>query len=224
MKRIIASALGLLIVCSQVTAESPEILLANKASDSQQNTMRQKHPFFSLLGGTKVRYRPLPTAETIQQSEVIVRGHIVSISAGRTLYPNNGFSNPMDTVLIKIGISRSLKSPYTASDFVYFEYLLMGIPINYLNKNKYKEEILVLLRTPTWNSSAYTMVTSKEGLMHEVDTLYRLTSQRTLLIEKKVDSKGEIRVSQPLDEMRPLFIGQSFAQLEKEISALSARD
>jgi len=128
------------------------------------------------------------------------------------------------TVLIKIGVSRSLKGPYTASDFVYFEYLLMGIPVNYLNKNKYKEEMLVLLRTPTWDSSAYTMVASKEGLMHEVDTLYRLTSQRTLLIEEQVDIKGGIRVSQPIDEMRPLFIGQSFAQLEKEISALSTSD
>ncbi|RLA40862.1 MAG: hypothetical protein DRQ64_03700 [Gammaproteobacteria bacterium] len=128
------------------------------------------------------------------------------------------------TVLIKIVVSRSLKGPYTASDFVYFEYLLMGIPVNYLNKNKYKEEMLVLLRTPTWDSSAYTMVASKEGLMHEVDTLYRLTSQRTLLIEEQVDIKGGIRVSQPIDEMRPLFIGQSFAQLEKEISALSTSD
>lgn len=224
MKKIIASVLGLLIACGHATAEVPQKILVNNTKNSQQNTTGQKHPFFSLLGGTKVDYRPLPTAESIQLSEVIVRGHIVSISAGRTFYPNNGFSNPMGTVLIKMGVSHSLKGPYTASDFVYFEYLLMGIPINYLNKNKYKEEILVLLRTPTWDSSDYTMVTSKEGLMHEIGTLYRLTSQRALLIEEQVDAKGKTRISQPLDEMRPLFIGQSFAQLEKEISTLSTGD
>ena len=224
MKKVITITLGLLIVCGQATAEDPQTFLTNNAEDSQQNTTGKKHHFFNLLGGTKVDYRPLSTTETVEVSDVIVRGRIISISAGRTLYPNNGFSNPMHSVLIKMRVSSSLKGPYAVSDFIYFEYLLMGIPINHLNKNKYKEEILVLLRTPTGDSSVYTTVASNKSLMHEVDTLYRLTSQRTLLIEEQVDIKGKTRISQPLDEMRPLFIAQSFAQLEKEIPALFTDD
>jgi len=227
MKILSAIAFGLLIVCGQ--ARAGQLITAldnscNNAGSSQQITTANRHPLFNLLRATRIYHRPLTTVETIKVSDLIVRGRIVSISAGRSIHPNNGYSNSLDTVLIKMSVSKSLKGPYEASDFVYFEYLLSAYPIDYLNKNKYKGEILALLRTPTWNSAAYTIIDSGQGLMHEVDTLYKLTTQQTLLIEKPDDSEGTIRVSQPLNEDRPLFLGQSFKQLEEEIAALLAGD
>ena len=230
MKTLTPVAFGLLITSGQATAVDPVDPLtthnssANKSQYSKQNTTGQKHHFFSLLRATRLDYRLLSTAETIKTSDVIVRGRIVAISAGRSLYPTNGYSNSMDTVLIKMSVSKSFKGSYETRDFVYFEYLLSAYPIDYLNKNKYKGEILVLLRTPTWNSAAYTIIDSDQGLMHEVDTLYKLTIQQALLIEKPDDSEGTIRISQPLNEGRPLFLGQSLKQVEEEIAALLTGD
>lgn len=209
MKTLTAVAFGLLITCSLASAH---------------DWQNQKPYFFNLLGGTRVDYRPLTTTEAIEVSDVIVRGPIVSISKGRSLYPNNGYSTPMDTLLIKMRVSKSLKGSYVVNDFFYLEHLLSGIPIEHLNKNKYKEEMLVLLRTPTWDKSSYTMVDSQEGLMHEVDTLYRLTNEKTIFIEEQSDIEGKTKISQPLDGSRPLFTAQSFEQLEEEIATLSTAD
>ena len=174
-----------------------------------------------MLAVTTLSRKPLTAIGAIEISEVIVRGTIDSISEGRSLYHNNEFSHPIHMILIKFRVSKSLKGPCETDGFVYFEYMAAGIPMDHINKNKYRNEIIVLLKTPGWDKSSYTMIESSEGMMGEVDTLYELTTQRGLLIEEHAEIEKTTNITQPLEETEPLFIGQYFQHLEEEIPALS---
>lgn len=177
-------------------------------------------PLFQALGFTHLNEVQLSTFEAIQVSDIIVRGKIVSITEGRTIQNLNGYSSPINTALIKLEVSSTLKGK--PGKFVYFEYIVGGMPASYLDERKYEEDMLVLLRTTTWPESDYRITDSPSGLMGEVDTLYQLTTQRGLMIEKHSDEG--ISIDQPLDDGDPLFLGQSFDSLGKEIPALLGSD
>ena len=177
-----------------------------------------KNPLFQAMGFTDVNEVELTTVEAIEVSDAIVQGHIVSITEGRVIQHINGYSSPNRTALIKVEVSKVLKGK--VGKFVYFEYLVGAMPAKYMDDRKYADDMLLLLRKPTWSKESYTFTDSPQGLMHEVDTLYTLTTQRGLIIEDR--SQGTSTIVQPLVGGDPLFVGQSFDHLEKEIPALDS--
>lgn len=222
MKIIAAIALSLLTINSygQEIISAPDSV-ENDGHDQQHSSssVNGEYPLFQAMSLTSLNEVPLSTVEAIEASDAIVRGHIVSITDGRLIEHVNGFSHPIKTALIKAQVSKVLKGE--VGEFVYFEYVVGGIPAQYMNERKYTEDMLLLLTKPTWSESAYRFTDSPTGLMGEVDTLYRLTTQRGLLIEESTD--GGKRIIQPLAEGGdPLFIGQSFSDLGLEIPALNA--
>ncbi len=178
----------------------------------------KQHPLFEVMNLISFKEVPMTPTEVLETSEVIVRGHIVSVTEGRIVENNNGYSRPINTALFKIEVSKVIKGDI--GKFVYFEYIRGGLPAETMDKRKYTEDILFFLRQPTWDKATYTFHNSPNGLMNEVDTLYTLTTQRGLLIEE--EAGGHKTIAQPLNHGDPLLPGNSFGDIEREIPTLES--
>ncbi len=211
MKLLIGLVLSILFNLSYAH-ENPVTNPNLKNNEVKENTL------FKLMRHTQFREVPISPEQAIKTSETIVRGHIVSITAGREVVHNNGYSNPIKTALIQVEVSKVIKGD--VGKFVYFEYIVGGLPIDYLNEHKYTGELMLMLRTPTWDNSTYTFRNSPDGLMSEVDKLYTLTTQRGLFVES--NAGGQKKVVQPLENADPLFLGTSFSAIEREAIILDS--
>ncbi|MDT8399924.1 MAG: hypothetical protein RQ899_15065 [Pseudomonadales bacterium] len=162
--------------------------------------------------------------EAVDVSEVIVRGYIDSVSDGRFIrYRNAPVIPPMQTSLIKIEVSKVLKG--NPGKYVYFEYATGG-NARELDDNKYPGEILVFLRPDDRSESSYLIENSANGLMHEVDKLYRLTLQSRLFI-MEADVHGRKMLFSPLSEEGAALLSSpakldTFEDIEREVAAAMA--
>lgn len=127
-------------------------------------------------------------------SQVVARGYIDSITAGRTIVNTRDLPNtpPLKTSLIKLEVTEILKGD-AVRQYLYFEYPSGGIDPSYLQARKYRGEIIIFLSEPGFNKDVYLFYDSPDGLMSEVDKLYGLTLDSSFFIEKPR------HVSQPLN-------------------------
>lgn len=201
-------------IISIVLMVSASFCLAHDQAASE--SALSQHKFFQALGFTRFNAASLSPEQAIEQSAVVIKGRIHSVTEGRIIQNTNGYSRPIITALFKVEVSQVLKGD--VGKFVFFEYVIGGMPIKHLNANKFPGEMILLLREPTWNKQTYTFTNSTNGLMSEVKTLYTLTTQRGLLVEDR-NSLGDTNIVQPLvPQADPLFPDKSFEDLEQEVS------
>jgi hypothetical protein len=116
-------------------------------------------------------------AEAFEQSVVVVRGYIDSVTEGRVANYTDALLNVPDyTALFKVEVSEVLKGNVDGK-YVYFERVRGGVPAEFYEAVKYEGEVILYLKEINWFNPATTIVTdSDKGLMKEVNHLYQLFS------------------------------------------------
>lgn len=213
---VLFSLLGLLTANSIGQEVGQEV---GSESDSIQEP--RNHPFFQILiSASRSFSMPITFRESVERSELIVRGYIDTVAEGRALSRKGSRRvATIHTSLMKIRVTKVLKGD--AGEYVYIEYSTGGYSSEAIDKVRYTEEMVFFLREGgRYVESAYSIVDSPIGLMHEVSTLYSLVrdtglfavgtganGQRTLV----TPLSGGSRVIDPPEEF------DSFDDLEREI-------
>ncbi|MEJ2418435.1 MAG: hypothetical protein P8Y45_16190 [Exilibacterium sp.] len=180
------------------------------------DTESSKQELFRLMNHTSVNEIQLTPEEAIERSDAIVKGKIFSITEGRSIKRNvKSTARPTETALIKVEVSEVIKGD--VGNYIYLEYIRGGIPAEYLDQNKYPDEMLLLLRNADhmWPPGDYVFMNSPNGLMSEVDTLYVLTSQRGLIVAPTNGGSGTT-VVQPLDQTDAPYFKEGSTLIDAE--------
>jgi hypothetical protein len=80
-----------------------------------------------LLRFTRAEGIPLNAAQLVTKARTIVRGRLVGVAEGRTIDFATGASNPINTAVFQVEVTRVLKGAPTPD--VYLEFIRGGIPV-----------------------------------------------------------------------------------------------
>lgn len=170
-------------------------------------------PLFDLMSFTTFDRVQYTLVEYIQMSDVIVQGHIESITQGRILRRPDGRKGGFSMALIKFKVSETLKG--NPGEYVYFEWLKGGMPAEKMRKNRYTQQMIIMLGPPDFGSDYYRIDNSKYALRSEVDKVYSLVTERALFIH------DEDRVYAPLgQDSDPLIEGDDLGDISVQINSL----
>jgi len=186
---------------------------------NDSNSSEELHPFFKAMNFTQRLELPMSSRVKINLSDVIVRGEIDSVTEGRILaHPEDGLMGPRHTAVIKVKVIKAIKGD--VGEYVYFEYSIGGIPAEYYSERIYKEPILLMLMEIKLDDAYTTITHSPNGLMHEVDTLYELTSQSSLMFVRKSTDSDIGEIGHPLDEHAEDFGGMTLSETERLVEEI----
>lgn len=188
-------------------------LLMSVVFGAQAHQSNDKHPMFNLMNFTALDQERLSAFEAINKSKLIIKGVIEKVTPGRDLFLEGRLSGrPLSTSLFKVRVTQTVKGRISPGDYVYFEWITGGISAYELDAKKYTNEIMFMLEKTSYLEKDYRVENRRDGLMHEVETLYVLTTPRALYIQDKASGKLE----RPLDinESEPLIPGESFDDLK----------
>ncbi|MDT8397272.1 MAG: hypothetical protein RQ899_01490 [Pseudomonadales bacterium] len=214
----IASAAGSLYAQEEKHSAPDQPAHEQQVSDTVSVLDPKEYSLFDLMKlASRADQETLTVAEMYEESTVIVRGYIDSITDGRSIQYKKiaKVALPWETALIKIEVSKVIKGE--VGDYVYFEYVRGGIPAELMDRAKYTGEIMIFLRDPGWGKETYDFTDSDKGKMKEVDHLYTLTQDSAFFIEALDDLL--LTLKQPLadvenEDVDPVFTGSSFDGLE----------
>lgn len=141
-----------------------------------------------LVSGTWADRLLFTPIQGIEYSDVIVYGHIESITEGRILH-NIKARYKLDMYLVKFKVDSVMKGD--VGEYVYFEDIKGGRLAEKMHARRNQDRMLILLKESGWANPKYYTVEYPDGnIMNERDALYSVVQ--------------EVAVERPLEwKMRP---------------------